>query len=438
MARGLRKWSKTASSNANADSGVNWAEGMAPSAVNDSSRAEMASMSMWRDDNNGTLAGTLSTATYAVTSNQTFDAYSAGDTIAFQLSADMPATALLNVDTLGAKPLRPIPGTDFAGGEYKANQIIRAVYLSSNSGEFVIIGHREPGSEANSIVTANITNSAVTYAKIQNVAGSRILGNPTGSGAAPSEISLSGNLFFNGTALVGGTARGYIDGLTLSQGSTTTLGISAGICRDDSNAFDITLSSAYTKSTSSWAVGSGNGGLDTGAIAASTWYYVYGIYRSDTSVSDILFTATYGSPTMPTNYTKKRYIGAFKTDGSSHIPVIHQYGGYFYYDAVIVENNSNPGDTNVHSYPITVPPALRVRAILQVGSPNNIAVTVMDPSIPTAAVGQSNFTIWCGTNGGGAVQEVWTSTGAVNGRVNITGNLLINTMGYFDPRGANA
>jgi hypothetical protein len=33
------KWSKTAAANASADSTVNWAEGQAPSTVNDSARA---------------------------------------------------------------------------------------------------------------------------------------------------------------------------------------------------------------------------------------------------------------------------------------------------------------------------------------------------------------------------------------------------------------
>jgi hypothetical protein len=46
-----------------------------------------------------------------------------------------------------------------------------------------------------------IANAAVTYAKIQNVAASRLLGNPTGSPAAPSEISLGAMFTFSGTAL---------------------------------------------------------------------------------------------------------------------------------------------------------------------------------------------------------------------------------------------
>lgn len=53
---------------------------------------------------------------------------------------------------------------------------------------------------ANSFATT-IGNAAVTYAKIQNVTASRLLGNPTGGAAAPSEISLPASLAFNGSAL---------------------------------------------------------------------------------------------------------------------------------------------------------------------------------------------------------------------------------------------
>jgi hypothetical protein len=51
------------------------------------------------------------------------------------------------------------------------------------------------------IATANIAASAVTYAKIQNVTAARLLGNPTGGAAAPSEISLGATLAFSGSAL---------------------------------------------------------------------------------------------------------------------------------------------------------------------------------------------------------------------------------------------
>lgn len=46
-----------------------------------------------------------------------------------------------------------------------------------------------------------IANSTITYAMVQNVTAARLLGNPTGGAAAPSEISLGAALAFSGSAL---------------------------------------------------------------------------------------------------------------------------------------------------------------------------------------------------------------------------------------------
>src|SRR3954466_15615122 len=68
------KWSKTANNNANADGTINWAEGQAPSTVNDSARVMMAAAAKYRDDIAGVTTGGTATA-YTVASNQAFDSF---------------------------------------------------------------------------------------------------------------------------------------------------------------------------------------------------------------------------------------------------------------------------------------------------------------------------------------------------------------------------
>jgi hypothetical protein len=57
------------------------------------------------------------------------------------------------------------------------------------SGDVTTAGSLATSIANDAVVTAKVLNSSITYAKIQNVAANRLLGNPTGSAAAPSEIA---------------------------------------------------------------------------------------------------------------------------------------------------------------------------------------------------------------------------------------------------------
>ncbi len=119
----------------------------------------------------------------------------------------------------------------------------------------------------------------------------------------------------------------YKRGLTLSRSANTTLAVSAGAARDQANAYSMTLSSQWTKTFASWVANTGNGGLDTGAIASSTWYYPYLIYDASGSLTDVLISASSGGPTtLPSGYGYYRRIGAIKTDSGPHILDFSQYG----------------------------------------------------------------------------------------------------------------
>jgi hypothetical protein len=102
------------------------------------------------------------------------------------------------------------------------------------------------------IGTTQLANSSVTYAKIQNVAADRLLGNPTGSSAAPSEISLGATLAFSGSALQ----------TTAMTGDITT----------SANSFATTLATVNgSPGTFALATVTVNGkGLVTAATAATT------------------------------------------------------------------------------------------------------------------------------------------------------------------------
>lgn len=180
----------------------------------------------------------------------------------------------------------------------------------------------------------------------------------TGSAAA---ITTTGTLYGNASYFAG--AKG---GLGLSNDATTpntVIDIAAGSATDDTNTVMMKIA-AFTKTTGAWTLGSGNGCLDTGSVANSTWYHTFLIERPDTGVTDILC-STSMSPTFPANYTVKRDIGPFQTDGSANIVPFKQVGNDFYRtNASALEfTTTNLGTNAVFQTLPDVPPGVSVSPI---------------------------------------------------------------------------
>jgi len=199
-----------------------------------------------------------------------------------------------------------------------------------------------------------------------------------------------------------------LTGLGLSNAATnpsTTIGIATGAASSDDAAVSsrilMTLASAVTKTTAAWAVGSGNGCLDTGAVAVSTWYHVFLIQRTDTGVVDVLCSTSVAAPTMPTNYTKKRRLGAVQTDAGSALNFFTQDGDYFVWATVpaLNVNVTNPGTAAISAGLSAVPLGLPIQAVLTVGIAttgvqvlayfSDLAATDQAPSLTVAPLGQT-------------------------------------------------
>ena len=156
------------------------------------------------------------------------------------------------------------------------------------------------------------------------------------AGASGQVLTSDGTNWASAAAAGGGSDHiGMIGGLRLTNtGSADTLGFGIGIARDYADGVNMELSSAITKTTASWAVGTGNGGLDTGSVANNSGYGIYLIRNSSTSVVDILIsldkTANMATATKPSGFDQWRLIGWFRTKGSANImPFLHN-GDYFY------------------------------------------------------------------------------------------------------------
>lgn len=133
-----------------------------------------------------------------------------------------------------------------------------------------------------------------------------------------------------------------IRGLTCSTGTDADhdINIAAGAAAETGAGGEVMhLPATLTKRIdAAWAVGSAAGGLDTGSVGSTTMYAVWLIMRSDTSIVDALFSTSFTSPTLPTNYDFKRLIGAVATNSSSNIVTFTQVGDYFRYTGDVIKD----------------------------------------------------------------------------------------------------
>ncbi|HEY6019801.1 MAG TPA: hypothetical protein VIY48_07820, partial [Candidatus Paceibacterota bacterium] len=234
--------------------------------------------------------------------------------------------------------------------------------------------------------------------------------------------------------------RTYLAGCTMSTaGSSATMSIAAGQAADSTNAMLMNLS-AISKTTSAWAVGNNNGGLDTGTIANSTWYYFYTIRRPDTGVVDAIFSLSSSAPTLPANYTQYRYIGAGLTNGSGQWTSFTQKGREFYWSTPVQDFNG-AGSATAALLTLSVPRGRKVKGAFNLFVSNNTqGCYLSDPDnadlAPSTTSGVSPFSTFGfgSASFAGSVQaQCWTNTSAqIRHREYNTAPVGVATLGWLD------
>lgn len=244
-----------------------------------------------------------------------------------------------------------------------------------------------------------------------------------------------------------------LTGLNLSAtGANTTVSITAGNAVSDEAVFESRTPmslGAFSKTTAAWAVGTGNGGLDTGAVANNTWYHVFEIQRPDTGLTDALLSLSATAPTMPANYTKKRRIGSVRTDATPNIIGFTQDGDFFQWLASVLDVDVATPGTAAVTRTLTVPTGVKVIArvnftVISGGGASqthfsDLSVNDEAPSLTAAPLADmaSDLTAGATVNTSHGPIHVLTNTSAqirTRGVANFS-NFRIATLGWFDRRG---
>lgn len=240
--------------------------------------------------------------------------------------------------------------------------------------------------------------------------------------------------------------RGFLGGCGMSNdsGSPNTV-IDTAACQTTSDDVTVTMVlAAFTKSTGSWTVGTGNGCLDAGSVANNTWYSLFVIERPDTGVVDELCSTSATSPTLPTNYTKKRRIGSFKTaTGTTNILAFNQNANRFLWSVQVADVNAVTPLTTAVLATLTVPIGVQVDALYRAtygdsGGSSGILFTSPDES-NQAPPASSLLSPQASVSFASAGQfETRTNTsGQIRYRASVTttNSVAISTYGWIDTRG---
>lgn len=225
--------------------------------------------------------------------------------------------------------------------------------------------------------TTAIANSAITYAKIQNVsAQNKLLGRYSSGAGVTEEIGLGTGLTINTGNLtaVAQLPRGYIDGCTISNNgsdATNDIDIAAGVVRDSTNAVDITCPAHTGKQLdANWATGSSAGIRNSGAGIANGTYHIYVVaqaagaspqYYAHTSTTVATVITALQAETGGSSYIYARRIGSILRESATIVPFT-QNGDYFLRKTLTTIISANNPGTSAVTRTLDVPTGIRVRA----------------------------------------------------------------------------
>jgi hypothetical protein len=236
---------------------------------------------------------------------------------------------------------------------------------------------------------------------------------------------------------------GHLYGCTLSNNvtdATNDIDIAVGTARSSDDTANILLASALTKRLdATWAVGTNQGMLASGAAIANTTYHIFLIKRPDTGVVDIAADTSVTGANIAANtnvaYTQIRRIGSILRE-SAAIVSFTQNGDRFVYNTITTDSSAVTG-TTAQTQTLRVPDGIQVAVFGAMTTSGNAsiypsALTQTDQASSSSAAPGGIFI-------GTSVQmfgPIMTNTSKqIRTRSNANVTLGINSWGYYDTRG---
>jgi len=379
---------------------------------------------------------------YAVTYSPPVTAVVDGLALRFKAANANTGPSTFNPNGLGTKPLVGTGHVALQGGEIVSTSEVWVQYNSTfgGTGAWVLIESTGGAlqippatqsqqainlSQANSTFAALAGNSAQAFSVAAASTGSQAVNLTQANAAYAAAAGNSANNFNVLTASTATQATPLAQVQSLVAGSPTVQGafknlrlLATGTGRNVSvSADEIVLespSNQYVTLRGVSITGNNGTGMDTGSVAASTWYSVWLIYNGSTQF--VLFSLSTTSPTMPGGYTYKARIGWIRTDSTANAYPLGfiQAGRSFKYVLAAGSNMtafpqmasgvsgsiSTPSYSSIAVSSFFPPTAGVIETIVGVAAPNGFVMIAAD-SAYGAYTSSTNipFTYSAGTNG---------------------------------------
>lgn len=216
--------------------------------------------------------------------------------------------------------------------------------------------------------------------------------------------------------------------------------VAPGECRSRLDSADIELKTAMMKRLDqTWAQGSGNGALDQGALAASTWYHLHVMLKTTTGEIDILASGSLTNPKYPTGWeaAPSRRFWSVLTDASANILPYTQTADWCAWGVMTNDYSGNlGGSSTVIQLKAPIGFKCEVEALILVNTGAG-EVGLMDPDAGDPNMGRFY------TQGVKPAADGWGYRGSVFTDVNsrvvgwaiVNMNSSVQTLGYWDRRG---
>jgi hypothetical protein len=340
---------------------------------------------------------------------------------AAQTALGLASGALMPANSVGTAP--------------PASPVVGQLWYDTNGGQLYV--RYNDGTSSQWVAASNL-NVAGIYLPLT---GGTVSGPLTVTGALTASGALTSTGPVTLTGAVSAALRGYLAGLNMTWVSNTQISVSPGVATSDDNTVMMTLAATRTKTLAAWAVGNA-GMLDTGTVAASNWYHVYVIERTDTAVVDVLASLSPTAPTLPTSYTKKRRIGTIWYNPTPIIAGFVQNGDHFDWSVPVTTFSGAWGSTSGVLVSSATPTGIICEAILTgnyLDSVGGQILYISSPAVADVAAGANAMTCQIAVVSGAMPwnKRVFANTsGQVRVRTSsTTGSVSINSEGWIDTRG---